>query len=90
MDYLLYLIIYFDLYLFNGREYFAEYSSGVVYPYFSILKSKLSFLFVYYIFILSTYLLFYLFIYYCYYLIITIIFLLLLLYIHIYLRMLLR
>ena len=65
--------MYFDLYWFNGGEYFTEYSSGVVYPYFSILKSKPSFLFVYYLFISSTYLL----IYYCYYLIITIIIILL-------------
>ena len=63
--------MYFDLYWFNGGEYFTEYSSGIVQPYFSILKSKPPFLFVYYFFI---YLLIYLFIYYCYYLIITIIY----------------
>ena len=52
--------MYFDLYWFNGGEYFTEYSSVVVYPYFSILKSKPSFLFVYYLFYLSIYLSIYL------------------------------
>ena len=76
IEYLLYLfmqLIYFDLYLLDWGEYFTEYSSGVVYTYFSILKSKPFFLFVYYLFILSIYLLIYLFIYCCYYLIIIII-----------------
>ena len=60
-------MICFGLYGFYGGEYFAEYSSGVVYPYFSIPKSKPSFLFVYYyLFILSNYLLIYLFIYLLY------------------------
>ena len=75
IEYLLYLFmqfIYFDLYLLDWEEYFTEYSSGVVYPYFSIMKSKPSFLFVCYLFILSIYLLIYLFIYCCYYLIIII------------------
>ena len=56
-------------------EYSTEYSCGLVYPYFSIFKSKPLFSFAHYLFVLSIYLLIYLFIYYCYYLIITIIFL---------------
>ena len=47
--------MYFDLYWFNGEEYFTEYSSGIVYPYISILKSKLSFfvclLFIFFIYL---------------------------------------
>ena len=51
--------MYFDLYWFNGEEYFTEYSSGALYPYFSSLKSKPSFfvclLFIFFIY-LSIYL----------------------------------
>ena len=48
--------MYSDLYWFNKGEYFTEFSSSIVYPYFSSLKSVPSFLFVYYLFILSIYL----------------------------------
>ena len=52
-----------DLYWFNGGEYFTEYPSGVVYPYFHFWKVSSLFgclLFIYFIY-LFTYLFIYLF-----------------------------
>ena len=49
----IYLYIYY-IYIYNrfyGGEDFTKYSSGVVYTYLLILKSKLSFLFVYSLFV---------------------------------------